>query len=275
MGDFSADWLSLRAGFDSAARSVGLERRLAHFAAERASGGKTFEVVDLGAGSGNNHRHLAKRLKLAPGRQHWTLVDGDPELLATVTEDAERATRLLDLAGDLEDAIPEGTDLVTASALIDLVSEAWLRRLVARVREVGAAMLIVLTYDGRIAWGGPDAPAHQTEPDPMDERVRTLVNTHQRGEKGFGAALGPDAPYALQRISQRIAGADLLTETSDWIIGPDDAEMRAALVDGWAEAATEIAPDQASDIEGWRIRRRDSRVTLIVGHADQLLLPSS
>lgn len=276
MGDFSADWLSLRAGFDSAARSVALERRVALFAAERAAGGKVFEVVDLGAGSGNNHRHLAPRLKRAPGSQHWTLVDGDPDLLAVVPENQECSTRLLDLAGgELKDAIPEGTDLVTASALIDLVSEDWLRRLVARVREVGAAMLIVLTYDGRIAWGGPDAPAHQTEPDPMDERVRTLVNTHQRGEKGFGAALGPDAPYALQRISQRIVGADLMTETSDWIIGPDEAAMRGALVDGWAEAATEIAPDQASEIEGWRIRRRDSRVTLIVGHADQLLLPSS
>jgi hypothetical protein len=276
MGDFSADWLSLRAGFDSAARSVALERRVARFAADRGvvdrkAHGKTFEVVDLGAGSGNNYRHLASKLTLPIERQHWTLVDGDPDLLATVTAREACTPKLLDLAADLEDAIPEGTDLVTASALIDLVSEAWLRRLVARVSEVGAAMLIVLTYDGRIAWGGPGAPAHQTEPDPMDESVRTLVNTHQRGEKGFGAALGPDAPSALKRL----AGADLLTERSDWIIGPDDAAMRAALVDGWAQAAQEIEPDQASEIEGWRLRRRESRAPLIVGHADQLLLPTS
>lgn len=250
---FSPDWLALRASYDTSARSASLETRLAGWLSDRGS----VSVIDLGAGSGNNMDHLAPRLPVA---QRWTLVDADGALLA---EAARRhpgvAVRQGDLAGDLDALIPEGTDLVTASALIDLVSEAWLERLADRVRKIGCGLLVVLTYDGRIAWEQEAAG---------DAEIRDLVNRHQRGEKGFGPALGPAAPQALHALLDGIQSA-----RSDWEIGPGETAMRQALVAGWAEAAVEIAPDRAEGIATWRAWAASEPRGLTVGHVDQLWLP--
>ena len=250
---FSPDWLALRAPYDTAARATDLEARLADWL----TGRSTVSVIDLGAGSGNNLAHLAPRL---PVEQRWTLVDADDALLA---EAARRHpgvdVRQGDLAGDLDGLIPAGTDLVTASALIDLVSEAWLARLAARVRTIGCAVLVVLTYDGRISWEQETAG---------DAEIRELVNRHQRSDKGFGPALGPDAPTALSALLDGVETAE-----SDWVIGPGETAMRRALVDGWAGAASEIAPDRADGIAAWQSSAVSEPRTLTVGHADQLWLP--
>ncbi len=258
---FSVDWLGLRAGFDTAARSRDLERRLAAWAADRvAATGKPLAVVDLGAGSGNNRRHLTPRLGV---EQTWTLVDADATLLAAARQaDPTVAVREVDLARDLDTALPDNTDLVTASALLDLVSKAWLERLLTRVESSGAALLTVLTYDGRTAW----QPA-----DPLDERVLALVNRHQRTDKGFGPALGPDAAPALARLT----GERAVQVASDWVVEADDNAMRAALVQGWAAAATAMAPGEAAAIEAWQRRSTERPARLVVGHLDQLVTPAA
>ena len=51
-------------------------------------------------------------------------------------------------------------------------------------------MLFALNYDGRIKC----APG-----DPDDAAIVALVNRHQRTDKGFGPALGPDAPGLAER----------------------------------------------------------------------------
>ena len=62
--------------------------------------------------------------------------------------DCDVETREMDLER-LDAALFEGRNLVTASALLDLVSESWLRALAERCRAVGAAALFTITYDGR------------------------------------------------------------------------------------------------------------------------------
>ncbi|NQW09938.1 MAG: class I SAM-dependent methyltransferase [Alphaproteobacteria bacterium] len=252
---FSADWLALRTPFDAAARDVGLERHLAAWAAARtAETGQPLAVIDLGAGSGNNYRHLAPRLGVM---QHWTLLDSDRGLLRLAPDRVD--TQLCNLAAGPEAAIPDGVDLVTASALIDLVSEPWLAALLARAEAVGAALFVVLSYDGRIAWETEHA---------ADARVVELVNRHQRGDKGFGPALGPTAGDALRRLSDR----PVLEARSDWLIGSGDTAMRAALVEGWRSAAAEIAPDESSALNAWAEAARLRAETVVVGHVDQLIL---
>lgn len=256
---FSPDWLALRASFDAAARSPDLEARLAGWAVARSTAtARPLAVVDLGAGSGNNRRHMAPRL---PVLQAWTLVDADPVLLEVAQRNAPDAVLLqADLVTDLESAIPAGTDLVTASALIDLVSESWLRRLMQRVNSVGAALFVVLTYDGRMTWTPQDA---------RDDLIRDLVNRHQRTDKGFGPALGPDAGTVLARL----AGGRLLQAPSDWTVGPRDIAMRHALADGWAEAASAVEPHATPAIEAWRRSARERTARIVVGHLDQLVTP--
>jgi hypothetical protein len=71
-----------------------------------------------------------------------------------------------------------GRHLVTASALLDLVSEQWLSLLAARCREAGAAALFAMTYNG----GSSCPPA-----EPEGEVIRELLNRHQKRTGGVAA----------------------------------------------------------------------------------------
>lgn len=262
MGDFSAGWLALREPADHAARSPDVVRAIAG-----AVDPGELRVLDLGAGTGSNLRYLVPRL---PQPQQWLLVDRDAALLAHAAQvrlPCERTveTRQVDL-GDLAGAsvrtLFDGRGLVTASALLDLVSERWLSALAARCREAGAAALFALSYDGRIDC----APG-----DEDDELVRRLVNEHQRGDKGFGPALGPAASDGAERAFAAL-GYRVQRDRSDWLLGPEMDALQRQLIDGWAFAATEAAPARAAQIDDWR-RRRLARVirresTLRVGHED-------
>jgi hypothetical protein len=86
------------------------------------------------------------------------------------------------MAARLADLPIKRLQLVTASALMDLVSETWAEGLLRRCRSAGADVLFALSYDGRIEF----EPALQD-----DALVTGLVNRHQRSDKGFGPAMGP------------------------------------------------------------------------------------
>src|SRR5207244_12122847 len=87
-------------------------------------------VVDLACGSGSTLRTLHPHL---PARQHWDLVDNDPDLLAlarnhNLDKDVALNTIPLDLNRRFEAALGDNIDLITVSALLDLVSETWLHQ---------------------------------------------------------------------------------------------------------------------------------------------------
>jgi hypothetical protein len=267
MSGFSASWLALREPADVAARSVELvsfigvpERAALRESVALPPVGRPFQgrLNDLGGGTGSNIRYLASRLPLP---QHWTLVDDDPELLARAP--AGVAAHRADLNAIAEDAeLFRGCALVTASALLDLVSEPWLAVLILRCRVAAVAVLFALSYDGRIAC---------TPAEPEDESVRQLVNAHQRTDKGFGPALGPDA--AARTVALLLAaGYDVRQEQSDWSLGPDSRELQRELIGGWAAAASELAPERQVAIDSWRLRRiahvDAGRSHLVVGHVD-------
>lgn len=261
MGESLADWLALREPFDAAARSDALVRAIAAALPRD----RPLKVVDLGAGRGSNARYLAGRL---PQPQQWLLVDEDATLLADVgalTSDFE--TRPMNL-GLLDPAIFEERHLVTASALLDLVSETWLRSLASHCRATGAAGLFALTYNGK---------SRCSPMEPEDEAVRELMNRHQRSnDKGFGRAAGPDAVDAAERCFAEV-GYRVQRAPSDWTLPPEARELQRQLVEGWAEAATEIAPGQSPMIRSWRSRRHahidSGRSRIIVCHEDLAAWP--
>lgn len=270
MESFSADWLALREPADHAARDEALTRTLAAHLPREAR----MRAVDLGAGAGSNVRYLLPRL---PQITHWTLVDHDAGLLdvarrslapAAASAGVTIATQVADLR-DLASLPLDGCRLVTGAALLDLVSAAWLDGLAARCAAARAHVLFTLSYDGRLAC---------TPDDPWDARVRDLVNAHQRTDKGFGPALGPDATAAAVRAfgAGRTSDGAVHTAASDWVLGAADAELQRQLVAGWAQAAQAIAPHDAEAISAWRTRRLDAiahgRSTIRVGHRDLLAL---
>jgi SAM-dependent methyltransferase len=271
---FTADWLALRESADAAARSDDIFAAL-NLPSWRGEG--IVDVIDLGAGTGANLRYVAPRLA---ARQRWLLVDDDAELLARAAAtqpptkaraafDADAATRRIDLARSL-DAVPiPRHSLVTASALLDLVSAAWLHALASRCAAAETAVLFALTYDGRI-----DA----TPDEPEDAVIRELVNRDQQRDKGFGPALGPAAPAAaVDAFESR--GYRLQSAPSDWQLEPADRALQRALIDGWAAAATEADPTLRETIERWQSRRLEhvaaGRSRLRVGHVDIAGRPAS
>ena len=195
---FDAEWLALREAADRRARDGTLPERLS--AAWRRRGWS--RVVDLGSGTGANLRYLAPRL---PSGQRWTLVDHDPrhvdrlQRLEVPPEVDAVAAVSRDLAADGL-AVVEGADLVTASALLDLVSESWLEELVNRCVDTACGAYFALTVDGRVQWMTESAAGWRVDGDPDDGFVWSVFNRHQRIDKGFGPALGPTAAVSAARL---------------------------------------------------------------------------
>ncbi len=270
---FDADWLRLREAFDRSARSaaaarLGLPRLLATLSPP---GGRPWQVIDLGCGTGANVRALAP---LLPGSQQWLLVDRDPRLLAQApaTEgNASCRTLQLDLAGELQRLPFAGCTLITASALLDLVGEDWLRSLVAACAGARAGLLLALSVDGRWQW----RPALRG-----DALALRLFAGHQQRDKGFGTALGPRAAALAVRVC-RAAGYRVRSARSDWWLDatadPAATEMQRWLIDSVAAAAIEQAPRHAAALQDWRRRRHDvlARATLRVGHVDLVAWPAT
>lgn len=262
---FQATWLDLREAADHRARAPDPLTRLRAWAAEKS----LLRVLDLGAGTGSNLRFLAPRLGVP---QHWTLLDHDADLLAQVRLPAtpypvEWGTVCTDLAQWRKSAEDVHFDLVTASALIDLVSESWLQSLAAGCAGLGAAVHIALSYDGSVQW---------SEDDPLDAEILATVNAHQERDKGLGSALGPHATERLVHFLEA-RGYRVWNTASPWRLDSDSAPLAEYLIAGWVQAASEENPSRADPYRDWGTRRLADvvagRTTIRVGHQDLLALP--
>ncbi len=291
MSESLGEWLELREAADWEARSSRLVQWVVGAAPHK---GAPYNVLDLATGTGSNVRYLADRL---PGHQRWLVVDRSPDLLSLVTGrtaswaaargydchadatglhvrherlNCEIETRQRDLRVLDDHGLFEGRHLVTASALLDLVSESWLRSLGAHCRDVGAAALFALTYNGESSC---------LPEEPEDELIRELLNRHQHTDKGLGGvAAGPDAVACAERCFVEV-GYQVHIEPTDWNIGPAHADMQRYMVRDWAGAAGELAPDLLPRITSWRDRRLAhidaGRSRIIVRHHDLAAWPAT
>ena len=280
MSGFGLGWLTVREPCDHAARSAELADRFA-----AALGAKPL-LIDLGCGTGSNLRYLAPKIA---GPNRWRCMDNDPALLRAAPSELQRWAQDRGWAPELEgedlvlarpageivvtfalrnlarEGLPENAGVagVTASALLDLTSAGWLESLAEACRE--RPLLMALSFDGRLAFE-PAAPE--------DEDVRARFVAHQRTDKGFGPALGPDAAaYLADRLMAR--GCAVTTERSDWQLGAVDQALLRSTLEGMIDAVCEIEPD--GRLQRWVARRREQLASgvlrLTVGHVDLLALP--
>ena len=265
MSGFSAEWLRLREPYDLRARNKTVLEAVCDLLADKPS----VTIVDLASGTGSTVRALSPRIS---ARQSWRLVDNDFSLLARVPPPSPPRIAvtavLVDLNRDLEAAFDVAADLVTTSALLDLVSGDWLNRFAVEAAARRIPVYAALSYDGR---------AELLPSDPLDNRIVDAVNRHQRTDKGFGPALGPSAAQAAIAGFERV-GYAVMHGVADWDFGPQDREIQTEILSGWAAAAREIGNPPSREIIDWLKRRREwiaaGRSSLRVGHVDLLARPT-
>jgi hypothetical protein len=258
MSDFAPEWLALREPADAEARAVSLLDPL-----WSALGGHEVVVRDLGSGTGSMSRWLTHRL---PGPQEWILTDRDPVLLAVAAASLPAAVLEVRDLTLLTSADLAGTDLVTGSALLDLLTEAEVTRLVEACVTGACPALFTLSVTGRVTLD----PA-----DPLDEAVTRAFNDHQRRTVDGRTLLGPDAVAVTAAAFER-AGAVVHRAPSPWRLGSDQSDLVAAWLRGWVSAASE----QDEDLHlGEYLRHRlaecaAGELTATVHHEDLLALPT-
>jgi hypothetical protein len=265
----SREWLALREPADAAARARDLVARLG-----RALPATGLRVIhDLGGGTGAMGRWLAP---LLPGPQHWVVHDRDRDLLevavtdppgaaadgAAVSVEAQHSdiTRLH--PGDLA-----RVSLITASALLDLLTEKELAGLVSVCAGAACPVLLTLSVVGRVEV----SPA-----DPMDRRVAAAFDAHHRRTTERGRLLGPDA-VALAIAQFGRLGAEVFVRPSPWRLGALQADLAAGWFIGWVGAASEQQVELAAETDAYKRRRlaqaTAGQLSITVDHADLLALP--
>jgi SAM-dependent methyltransferase len=277
---FSAQWLQLREPFDAEARHMAAQTLQLQnkWHAIRPLNDQPWRVIDLACGTGANLRWLAPRLG---GVQQWAMVDHDAALLSHLPKHLQdsRAGAAFEatvrpvqanLMTQLETLPWANADLVTASALLDLVGIDWLDRFVALVAQHRVPVFMGLNVDGRHLWSVKDD---------FDAELGHLFAQHQRRDKGMGPALGSDAAPSLQAALEQ-AGYEVHCAPSDWWLdGPSVVQalsLQRALISGMADAAAEQDPHKAAQVRAWQQRRLASaaQTQLQVGHIELWAVPN-
>jgi Methyltransferase domain len=258
----SPDWLELRERADAAARSRDLVRQVRN----RLPAAGPLVIHDLACGSGSMGRWLAP---LLPGPQRWILHDRDPDLLALAAAgraDVEIETRVSDVTRLAPEDLA-GADLITASALLDLLTWGGLMRLIRACAGAGCPVLFALSVNGLVQL----LPA-----DPLDARIAAAFNAHQRRTTPSGRLLGPDAVETAVDGFRRL-GAEVVVRPSPWRLGVAESDLAVEWFGGWLDAACEQEPALIPDADLYRRRRlREAAagaLAVTVGHADLLVLP--
>jgi hypothetical protein len=265
-----AGWLAMREPADAAARSTALVEELRPYLADD----RLTRVHDLGCGTGSMARWLAPQL---PGPQRWLLHDRDAALLPLAEADPPGAaadgaavsveTRQDDITR-LDSAVLADASLVTASALLDMMTAEELDRLVRSSASAGCAVLITLSVTGRVDL----SPA-----DPSDRLLSEAFNDHQRRTSEIGRRLGPDAFEAAVDGFTRL-GREVVVRPSPWHLGPGSIELTREWLTGWVGPACEQRPELEQRRPGYVERRlaelADGRLRVTVHHHDLLVRPA-
>jgi hypothetical protein len=263
---YAPEWLRLREGADAAARALELADRLRAWLAGR---DERLVVHDLGCGTGSMGRWLAP---LLAGPQHWVLHDRDPYLLHFAAVGAPRSaadgsrvtveTGRGDLARLTPDAV-RGASLVTASALLDVLTAEEVGTLAAACAGAGCPALLTLSVAGRVEL----SPSH-----PLDAEIAEAFNGHQRRS----GLLGPDAvTVATDAFAGH--GMTVRVQRSPWRLGSGEAALTSQWLRGWVGAAVEHRPGLRARTEGYLAERLSACATgelgVVVHHDDLLALP--
>lgn len=251
-------WLAARNAADERARGQSVP--LLHRLSQRLAPGPA-EGIDLGTGTGANHRYLSALLTVPV---NWTVLDHDQDLLDHPAHLG--TTRVLAGIGDLDQVLdgrrPDRLFL-TCSAVLDVLRAGDVASLASVIVARRLPFLGALSVTGEVALRPGD---------PLDGPVRAAFNAHQCRE----GRLGPGAPaYLAERLP---AGWMQQTPTPWNLRASSDAALLRWYLSERAHVAVEQEPELAEPVAGWLQRRltqlANGRLEVDVAHVDQLVLPS-
>lgn len=266
MSSFSIAWLDLREPADLAARDKSLVKNALDWLGQKDDPISPDRIlVDLGAGTGSTLRALTK---FGASNFVWRLVDLDGKLLDEALKRHGKQLLIEDYQADLTvvNELPlTGANIITASALFDLVSREFCDALVARIDSRKTVIYAALNYDGTTQWNPPH---------PLDELVLTTFNQDQLRDKGFGPALGPHATDYLKTQLEH-AGYTVQLAQSPWVLTGEQHQLVEALITGIASAVVHYADIDANALNSWKTFRLEHAATgrCTLGHWDLLALP--
>ncbi len=266
--EVSSDWLALREEEDARARSSDLALE----AARRLRPGPIV-IHDLGSGTGSMMRWLAPIL---PGPQTWVLHDWNPDLTGHATDGtapldrdrrpvsvSSRSGQLAHLAaGDLD-----GASLVTASALLDVLTSEEVHAIARACVAAGSPALLSLSVTGKV---------RLTPPDARDDVFGASFNAHQRrlvhGRRLLGRHGAALARGLFLRAGWHVRPIDTL-----WRLGEHEPHLLGQWFDGWVDAALEHRPELEGEHPAYRelraAQQRRGELSAVVAHTDLLAWP--
>ena len=278
MSQFTTEWLSLREPLDIKSHNQNVLRNCV----DTFKNHETISICDLGSGTGASVRAISP---LLPKQQCWTLVDHDAKnlsaakyILADWADSTQMTSNgisirrseidivvkfvLSDLATETSPWPPK-TDLVIASALFDLTSNSWISKIINKLSERKLSLLAVLNFDGRMKAN----PSHV-----LDERMFESFRAHQKRDKGFGAAAGPNAVSVLEDTLQGY-GYKVTSGNSPWRMNSESRPLMNETLRGIAAAVTDTEMLKKSEVKNWLDKRIAQTESLIIGHRDIFARP--
>ena len=224
---FSASWLEQREPFDRSAR----QDTVIDAAVAALAGRPSVTIVDLACGTGSTLRALGPRIE---ARQNWRLIDNDLSLLARAPQSSPPKINVtatpIDINRDLEAALDGPVDLVTTSALLDLVSEEWLERFVVETAVRRLPVYAALSYDGVIEMTPADAADGRSSPRSMRISGPTRVSAPRSGRMRRGKPSNDTSASIMRWCRAHPTGCSR----------PQHREMQVEVLSGWAAAARDI-----------------------------------
>jgi hypothetical protein len=266
--EVSSEWLALREPEDADARS----RDLALTAAAMLAAGPIV-VHDLGSGTGSMMRHLAP---LLPGPQTWILHDWNAELTERAFDGVRPADRdggpisLQTHTGNLADLRATdlaGASLVTASALLDVLTSREIHAIVDACVGARCPALLALSVTGHVRLIPGDDHDAAFEHAFNAHQLRESEGRHQLGQHG--------APVAKGLFTE--AGWHTRSTTTTWQLGHRRPRLLREWFHGWVDAAVEQDPGLRAETTRYRQLRTSQidrgELAAHVRHMDLLAWP--
>jgi hypothetical protein len=266
--EVSSSWLTLRESEDARARSRDLALSASAMLTER-----PIVVHDLGSGTGSMMRWLAPIL---PGPQTWILHDWNSSLTGLAV-DSERPlagngtpVSVGSSTGRLADLTPSdlsGASLVTASALLDILTAREIQAIVRACVLVNVPALLSLSVTGVVSLNPQD---------PRDDAFSQAFNAHQRRTVQDRPLLGQFGATIARGLFDQ-AGWRVSEATTSWHLDDHQPQLLSEWFGGWVDAAVEQRPELHDDAVSYRALRasqaEQGALSALVNHTDLLAWP--